>query len=131
MRNKGTISSILEMNNLINYMRHEKKCVWLQSQNFDIILKELKSEINEVEKEIKSSNKEKLNDELLDVLWDILLLLSFAEDEKDFDISKQSKKQINKIKRRKPYLFGNERANTPEEASVIWNRVKKKEKENC
>jgi len=121
-------SHLIEVLNIVERVRGEKGCPWIKEQTAEKHIKELKSEIEEVETALKNNDLENLSEELGDVLYDVLLLIKICEDEKNIDIKKTLITIRDKIIRRKPYVFGNEKAATAEEASKIWRRIKEEEK---
>ena len=90
----------------------------------------MKKEVKEVGEAIENGDKDNLEEELGDVLWDVLMLIKISEDEYGFKLEDIIDVICKKMIRRKPYIFGNEKAETPEEAVKIWKRVKEEEKKS-
>ena len=88
-------------------------------------LDELKREIIELEEAL---DKDNLEEELGDVFYDLMVLMKISEEEHGFKMENIIENTRQKIIRRKPYVFGDEKADTPEQAEVIWQRVKEEEK---
>lgn len=88
--------------------------------------KELLSEIEEIEKAIENGDLKNLKEELGDALWDLMFLFAIAE-EKQIDPKDVIEEVIEKIKRRKPWIFTGEKLSIDEEIER-WKKVKKQEK---
>ena len=89
------------------------------SKGSEIYFEELRKEIQEAQEENKENNHVKLEDELGDVLWDYINLLVNLEEEKkimsDNVFQRATKKYEERI--------------TAIENNVLWNEIKKKQKE--
>ena len=118
------------MISLIEQLRGENGYPWVKQQTFIKHLDELKKEVQEVEGAISIGDKNNLEEELGDVLFDVLMLIKISEEEYEFKLKNISKLICQKIVRRKPYIFGDEKAETPEEACKIWKKIKEEEKLN-
>jgi len=117
------LGEILE---IIDKVRIE--CPWVRKRTVDEHVKTIKEELAEVEQAIENKDYENLSEELGDLLWDVLLLMRICKDEKKIDIKHTLTILKEKMIRRRPYIYGNEKAETPEEVLAIWNRIKKEEK---
>jgi len=130
MNNKTSIESLKKMISLIEQLRGENGCPWVKKQTFIKHFDELKKEVQEVEDAIGNGDKNNIEEELGDVLWDVLMLIKISEDEYGFKLEDLIDVICKKMIRRKPYIFGDEKAGTPEEAVKIWKRVKEEEKKS-
>ncbi|PIW41238.1 MAG: nucleotide pyrophosphohydrolase [Candidatus Aenigmarchaeota archaeon CG_4_10_14_0_8_um_filter_37_24] len=128
LMDEKTIESIKRVVLLIEQMRGENGCPWVKKQTFQKHLEEVKDELRELEDAFKNGDNENLKEELGDVLWDVLTLIRISEDEYAFKTKDIADGICEKIIRRKPYIFGNEKAETVEEAVAIWKRIKEEEK---
>ncbi|MCV2403198.1 nucleotide pyrophosphohydrolase [Marinomonas sp. C2222] len=81
-------------------------------------LKEIKNEIDEVIEEIPKSRKCYLEDELGDVLWDYLNILTALEKEEGIDIQSVLERACKKYEQRISGI----------EAGVKWSEIKEKQK---
>lgn len=114
----------------IERVRGDGGCPWVRRQTIEKQLDEFKTEIKELEDAITNEDIDNLKEELGDVFWDLLLLIKICEEEHDLKIEDVLEGICQKMIRRKPYVFGDEKAETPEEALIIWKRIKREEKEN-
>lgn len=117
------------LNKLFNDLNDTReKCPWASKQTLIAHIKELEDEIQEVKIAIKNNDKENLKEELGDVLMDVLFLLVIAK-ENGINPKEVVKNVNDKIVRRKPWVFGDMKIETPEDAKRVWNEIKQKEKE--
>ncbi|NUN11841.1 nucleotide pyrophosphohydrolase [Candidatus Micrarchaeota archaeon] len=104
-----------------------KNSSWSKQQDLQSRLIQLKGELEEVEKAIENNDLENLQDELGDVFLDLMAIMVLIEQKKHFQIRDSLKNAIAKYKRRKGWVFNNEKL-SPEEEVNRWNEAKKKEK---
>lgn len=128
MNEKSASDAVKKMASLINKLRSDSGCPHLKQQTFKKQFNEFKSEMKELEAAITNNDINNLKEELGDVFWDLMLLIETSEKDFGFKIEGILEKTCQKIMRRKPYVFGDEKAETPEEAFAIWNRIKREEK---
>ncbi len=120
-------SSFEKLSYLAKCLRGENGCPWDKKQTIKSIFKCLESEIEEVRDAIKNKDNENLKEELGDVLFQIIMISQIAEEENLFDINDVIANIDKKIISRHTWVFGNDKAKTPEEALKLWNKNKKKE----
>lgn len=113
---------------LMTYMRSEKGCPWDRNQELEDFKVHLKNESTEVLAAIKKQDYDNLKEELGDLLWNIIFISQLAREQKKFDIYDVMGDVRKKIIRRHPHVFGNAKANTPEEVIAQYRKVKKREK---
>lgn len=89
--------------------------------------KEILNEANEVMQALDNNDNKNLQEELGDVLWDLLMTIHIAEQEKRINSREVINGVIEKFKRRKPYIF-EEITPSKEDAKKIWHDAKNKEK---
>ena len=106
------------------------ECPWAKERTISDSLVELKKEVVEVNEALEKGDDVNLEEEIGDVFWDALFLLAIAEKEKGFDIKSLIKYSHDKLKRRKPWVFGNETVIDSDDAVRRWNEIKKEEKLN-
>jgi nucleoside triphosphate diphosphatase len=88
---------------------------------------ELSGEIDELKLALKNHDMENLKEEMGDTLWDLLALMIIAEEKGDFSAQDIVKSSIDKLKRRKHWMFEGKQV-TREEEFRIWSEAKQKEK---
>lgn len=114
---------------LIATLRGENGCPWDKTQTLDDVLSDLIEEAYELE----WASIHHGGAELFDEMGDVLFLLCFAiamklETSPGFTIDRIAAHAHDKIKSRHPHVFGKEKAATPEESIVHWERVKSRER---
>jgi len=110
-------------------MLQRRKCPW--ARDFEGLkgqVAELESEVKELREAIENNDVENMREELGDVFWDAFFLGILAEDKGLFSLKEVFEEANVKLKRRKPWVFGNEKVSTKEEAMQRWKEIKKEEK---
>ncbi len=102
-------------------------CPWCTMQTIESYSHQLESEAKEVAAAVKSGDRENLKEELGDLFWDTLMVMLIAEKEGLFKPSESLRYLIDKMKRRKPFLFTGQKV-TLAEAESMWAEAKAGEK---
>ncbi len=119
-----------EFDELVEALKKSRReCPWAREVITKEHIERLKDEVRELTEAIKKGDKDEIRDEIGDVIWDALFIAIIEEEKGNLAISKIFEKATQKLKRRKPWVFGNEIVKTPEEAVRRWNEIKKLEKE--
>jgi uncharacterized protein YabN with tetrapyrrole methylase and pyrophosphatase domain len=113
---------------LAKILRSDKGCPWDKKQTILSMLEHIDSEVKEVIEAIKNKDHENLKEELGDVLFQIIMISQIAKENKYFDIDDVLKGIHKKITSRHTWVFGKDKAKTPEEAIAKWMENKEKEK---
>jgi tetrapyrrole methylase family protein/MazG family protein len=119
------INSIID---LIERLRGENGCPWDRKQTPKTIAVYLIEEVYELVDAIESGDPTGVCEELGDVLFHILFLSSLFREMGHFDIKDVVELNIEKMTRRHPHVFGNERVDGVEEVRARWHQIKKEEK---
>lgn len=117
-----------KLDNIFHEVLGDHGCPWDKAQNHTSLKKYLMEEANEVCEAIDKEDMDNLCEELGDVLMQIFLHSIKAEQEGYFTLEDVMNNLADKMIRRHPHVFGNEKAITPEEVSALWNSIKAKEK---
>lgn len=118
-----------EFDELIEALRKSReKCPWSSEREIGIHIKELLDEVNEALEAVKNKDYKNLKEELGDLLMDLVFIGIIAEEKKLFTIKGMVEDVKQKLIRRKPWVFGNEKITTKEEAVRRWSEIKKLEK---
>lgn len=120
--------SLKELIKIIKKTR--EKCPWTKRQTLEKQKKEIMGEVEEVAKAIERKDYTNLKEELGDLLHDTLLLIEICADKNLFTRKEVIQEIIQKMKRRKPWVFGDIKVKNREEAIKIWEEIKKKEKKD-
>src|SRR3989344_4565853 len=97
---------------------HER-CPWTKEQKLEDYYRYVLSEMFELDEALKGKDYSGLSDELGDILWGILTIAHIAEEQGHLTVDGVMKHTVEKMKRRKPYIFEGRKV-TVEEAKRIW-----------
>jgi len=117
-----------ELVGILARLRGPDGCPWDKHQDHKTLLKYLFSEAREVKEAVKNNDLENLKEELGDVLLQVVFHSQVAKDNGSFDISDVIEVINNKLIRRHPHVFGNEKLKTPKDVLRRWKEIKLEEK---
>ena len=113
---------------LARELRSETGCPWDREQTIASLLEHMEGEVHEVRQAIENGDHENLREELGDVLFQIVMISQIAKEKGYFKMTDVVKDIGTKIVSRHTWVFGDDKANTPEEALALWRKNKEKEK---
>jgi MazG family protein len=121
--------SLQRVFDLIERLRGPDGCPWDRAQKLDDVLSDLIEEAYELE----WSGAHHADADVFDEMGDVLFVLCFAlaikrETSPDFTIDAIAAHAYEKIYSRHPHVFGTEKADTPEDSIVHWERTKAAER---
>ena len=120
---------INELVEIIKVLRSPDGCEWDRAQDFSTMKKCLKDETEEVLSAIDKKDYKNLQEELGDVLLQVVMNSEIASEQGLFDFNDVVQTLCEKLIRRHPHVFGDEkRPTTPEESLALWKKVKQIEK---
>jgi MazG family protein len=119
-----------ELISIITKLRGPDGCLWDKKQTLDSMVPNIMEEAQEVQEAVENKDYKNLCEELGDLLMDILMEIQIANESGLFDYEQVLNGAKEKFIRRHPHVFGDISVNTPEEALLVWKRMKKEEKEN-
>lgn len=122
---KDTLEYLLD---LAAKLRSETGCPWDRKQTIASMLKHIDSEVSEVREAIGNGDHENLREELGDVLFQLVMIAQIAKEKGYFEMKDVIKDIGEKIVSRHTWVFGDDKAETPEEALEMWRKNKEKEK---
>lgn len=128
---KENILTIDTLSKLVETLRGEDGCPWDKKQTPLTISVYLVEEIYELVDAIESGNPDEVCEELGDVLFHILFLVSLFQEMGRFNIREVVRVITEKMVRRHPHVFGNDSVTGPDEVRHRWHRIKLKEKSNA
>ena len=117
-----------ELIKIAKKLRAPGGCPWDRSRKVEDLKEDLLEEAQEVGEALDNRDNENLREELGDLLFNIVLLTVIAEEEGRFEFKDVLKDVAEKIISRHTWVFGDDKASTPEEALKIWAINKEKEK---
>ncbi|MHB8844672.1 MAG: nucleoside triphosphate pyrophosphohydrolase [Nitrospirota bacterium] len=124
--NKG-IQRLVE---LMAKLRGPDGCPWDLKQTPESLKPFLVEECYEVVDALEDGSPEKIKEELGDLLFQIVFHARIAEEQGQFAMEDVITSIHEKMVRRHPHVFGDERLSTDKEVLANWEEIKKKEKGN-
>ena len=104
------------------------KCPWDREQTSKSLMPYLIEEAYEAYEAIESGDNEHKKEELGDLLYQIYAHSEIADEEKSFTIDDVANGIIEKLIRRHPHVFGDEKSDDKHDVLKKWEIIKKKEK---
>lgn len=114
-----------ELLDIIARLRAPEGCLWDRRQKKTDVGTYLIEEAFEVLDAIETETAEGLKEELGDLLFQILFIARISEEEGAFDIREVIKGVTEKMIRRHPHVFGDEKAANVEEIRANWEIIKR------
>jgi tetrapyrrole methylase family protein/MazG family protein len=113
---------------LIETLRGKNGCPWDRKQTPRTIVAYLLEEVYELIDAVGSGSHGDVCEELGDVLFHILFLVSLYREMGCFDIQEVCDLNLEKMTRRHPHVFGDDRVDSADEVRARWQKIKMKEK---
>ncbi|WP_461394741.1 nucleoside triphosphate pyrophosphohydrolase [Deferrisoma sp.] len=123
-----TAERFLRLLEIVERLRAPDGCPWDRKQTPETIAPYLVEEAYEVQEAVERGDRAGLREELGDVLLEVALLAQMAREEGGFTVADSLTEICEKLVRRHPHVFGEARADTPDEVAASWARIKAKEK---
>lgn len=109
-------------------LRGPDGCPWDKKQTLDSLAPKVLEEAQELIEAVQKNDLENIEEELGDVLFTLIMMAQVAREEGTFDMGTAMEKVGEKFISRHTWVFGTDKAGTPEEAVELWMRNKDKEK---
>jgi len=119
-----------ELISIVDKLRGPQGCLWDKKQTLNSMVPNIIEEAQEVKEAVENEDYPNLCEELGDLFMDILMEIQIAHEAGLFDYQEVLDGAREKFIRRHPHVFGNISVNTPEEALLVWKKMKREEKEN-
>ncbi|MDY6934563.1 MAG: nucleoside triphosphate pyrophosphohydrolase [Spirochaetota bacterium] len=119
---------LYQLQDIASILRGEKGCAWDKAQTSNTLKPYLIEETYEVIDAIENGDIDNLKEELGDLLYQVYAHAQLASEEKNFNIDDVAKGIINKLIRRHPHVFGNERIDNKKDVIKKWENIKREEK---
>ena len=120
-----------EFKDLIDIMallRGDGGCPWDREQTHESLKKYLIEETYEVLEQIDKKDNVKFCDELGDLLLQVIFHAQISRENGDFDITDVITAVCRKLISRHTHIFGEAKADTPDQVVENWEQIKKREK---
>lgn len=125
MNNKYTFDEFM---NIIRTLRSENGCPWDKKQTHESLKKYMIEETYEVIDAIDKEDTSNLCEELGDILLQVALHTTIAEEKKEFTLEEIISCVSNKMIDRHPHVFGNGSVKDDTEVLKNWEAIKREEK---
>lgn len=113
---------------IMKKLRSENGCPWDREQTHKSLKKYLIEETYEYLEVVDLDDKERMCEELGDVLLQVVFHAQIASENGDFNIEDVTNRICDKLIHRHPHVFGDVTAETSGEVLKNWEEIKKKEK---
>ena len=117
-----------ELVGLVDRLRGPEGCPWDRAQTFETLKPMMLEEAYEVLEALDSGDNSDFCAELGDLLFQVVFLSQMAEQEGSFNIDQVIEGILSKMIRRHPHIFGQVKAETPQEVIENWDTIKQAEK---
>lgn len=125
LKDRYDFSDLLD---IMSLLRGKNGCPWDREQNHESLKKYLIEETYEVLEAIDLKDDKKLCEELGDLLLQVVFHAQIAEENGSFDMGSVVTGVSRKMVLRHTHVFGEDKAETPDEVVDNWEAIKKKEK---
>lgn len=122
-------ASIAGLRQIYARLRRPDGCPWDREQSEASTLDYIAEEVGELREAIEAEDWPHAADELGDILGNLVMIAQIAEEHGRFGLEDAIVALSDKLVRRHPHVFGDERAASPAEVLSIWNRVKGQEQD--
>lgn len=126
--NAARSTSIDRLAVLIETLRGENGCPWDRKQTPSTMTRYLIEEVYELADAIISKNADAVCEEAGDVLFQLLFVIHLFSEAGQFRLQDVVERNVEKMVRRHPHVFGDTSADTPEKVSQNWDKIKREEK---
>ncbi len=118
------MSKFSKLVEIMEILRGENGCAWDIAQDLVTLRQYLIEESYEVLEMIDREDYRGLKEELGDLMFEIIFISKIASDMGKFGIDDVIEEILEKMIRRHPHVFGNTKAETPEQVSSNWRKIK-------
>ena len=119
---------LLDLVRVMARLRGPGGCPWDREQTHRTLARYLLEETHEVLEAIDADDRERLREELGDVLLQVAFHSQMAADDGAWDVDDVARGIVEKLIRRHPHVFGEIEVSGADEVLVNWERIKAEEK---
>ncbi len=116
---------------LMAKLRSDDGCPWDRKQTMQTIRDYFLEEVHEALETIDNKDWDGLKEELGDVVFEAVFLGQIAKDEGHFNIHDSIRTVYEKLVRRHPHVFGEQKVTLAEEVPGLWEKVKEQERKDA
>ena len=118
---------LLDLVRVMARLRGPGGCPWDREQTHASLARHLLEETHEVLDAIDADERDRLKDELGDVLLQVVFHAQLAADDGAWDVDDVAEGIVRKLIRRHPHVFGDTEVSGADEVLVNWERIKAQE----
>lgn len=126
----SSIPALETMIELIRTLRGPEGCPWDRKQTPRSIANYLVEEVYELVDAIDRQNAEEVLEELGDVLFQVHFIAEMYSEMQGFDLDAVIRKNVEKMRRRHPHVFGDAGDLTSDQVRQRWHEIKQTEKKD-
>jgi MazG family protein len=119
---------LLDLVRVMARLRGPGGCPWDREQTHASLARHLLEETHEVLDAIDGGDRDRLREELGDVLLQVVFHAQMAADDGAWDVDDVARGIVEKLIRRHPHVFGEVEVSGADEVLVNWERIKAEEK---
>ena len=125
-----TVSELQRLMEIMAHLRSPEGCPWDQEQTHETLTRCLVEEVSETLEAIDEKDIELLEEELGDLLLQVVFHAQIAKENGNFDMEDIARGISDKLVRRHPHVFGDEKGTIDQADQVVdrWEQVKAEEK---
>ena len=125
-----TVSELQRLMEIMAHLRSPEGCPWDQEQTHETLTRCLVEEVSETIEAIDENDMELLEEELGDLLLQVVFHAQIAKEDGNFDMEDIARGISDKLVRRHPHVFGDEKGTIDQADQVVdrWEQVKAEEK---
>ncbi len=124
-----TTSAIRELIEIVAKLRSPSEgCPWDLAQTHESLIPYILEEAYEVVDAIRNKDNKEIKEELGDLLLQVVLQAQIGNEQRLFNLEDIAKEISNKLIRRHPHVFENQKATTIDEVKNNWEKIKMLEK---
>jgi XTP/dITP diphosphohydrolase/tetrapyrrole methylase family protein/MazG family protein len=125
-----TVSELQRLMEIMAHLRSPEGCPWDQEQTHETLTRCLVEEVSETIEAIDENDMELLEEELGDLLLQVVFHAQIAKENGNFDMEDIARGISDKLVRRHPHVFGDEKGTIDQADQVVdrWEQVKAEEK---
>jgi tetrapyrrole methylase family protein/MazG family protein len=127
-KNPEVPTSLDDLKELLIRLRGDKGCPWDRKQDSESLKIYLLEETYELADALDRKEPGQVKEELGDLLFQIIFLSRLYEEQGFFDLDQVMETVHQKMVRRHPHVFGDEKWENPREVVRGWQEIKKAEK---
>jgi len=124
----GTGALFQELVEMVAHLRGPDGCPWDRKQTYDTIRPHFLEEAYEAAEALSRGDFDEFREEIGDTLFLTAFLVRIAEEEGRFGIADSIRSILDKMRRRHPHVYGDEREKGEKAIRLSWEEQKRREK---